>query len=54
VATVVVSPKAKRGYRSTTLYQHQSVLRFILKALGVTSYPAAAASATDMDEFFMP
>ena len=54
VAWVVVSPKAKRGYQSTTLYQHQSTLRLLLKSLGVTTYPGAAASAPDMDEFFVP
>jgi len=54
IAWVVVSPKAKRGYQSTTLYQHQSTLRLMLKALGVTTYPGAAATAPDMDEFFLP
>ena len=54
VAWVAVSPKAKPTYQSTTLYQHQSTLRVILKGLGVTLYPGAAASAPDMDEFFTP
>ena len=52
VAAVLVSPKAKPGYRSTTLYQHQSTLRLILRALGVSSFPGAAADAPDMGEFF--
>jgi len=52
IACVIVSPKAKRGYQSTTFYQQQSVLRLSLKALGVTRYPNAAATAPDMDEFF--
>ena len=52
VATVIVSPKAKSGYRSSTLYEHQSTLRLSLKALGVTDFPGAAASAPDMGEFF--
>ena len=30
VATVVVSPTAKRGFKSTTFYQHESTLRLIL------------------------
>jgi len=42
----------KPGYRSTTFYQQQSLLRLSLRALGVTTYPGAAASAPDMDEFF--
>ena len=54
VAWVAVSPKAKRGFRSTTLYQHQNTLRLILTGLGVTGFPGAAAKAADMTEFFRP
>jgi phosphatidylinositol-3-phosphatase len=54
VAWVVVSARAKRGYTSSTLYQHASTLRLSLKALGVGVYPNHAASAPDMDEFFLP
>ena len=50
----VISPKAKRGYQSSITYQHPSTLRLILKGLGVTVYPGAAASAPDMSEFFTP
>ena len=52
VSAVIVSPKAKPGYQSTTLYQHQSTLRLILEGLGVTTYPGAASAAPDMGEFF--
>lgn len=52
VAWVVVSPKAKQGYRSTNFYQHQSTLRLMLEGLGVTRLPGAAAGAPDMGEFF--
>jgi acid phosphatase len=54
VVWVAVSAKSKPGYQSTTLYQHPSTLRLILKGLGITSYPGAAATAPDMDEFFTP
>jgi len=54
IAWVVVSPKAKRGYQSTTLYQHQSTLRLTLEALGITLFPGAAATAPAMSEFFAP
>ena len=54
VVWVVVSPKAKRGYQSATVYKHQSTLRLILQALGVTVFPGAAATAPDMSEFFTP
>jgi len=52
VAAIIISPKSKSGYQSTTTYQHESVLRLSLKALGVTDLPGDAATAPDMDEFF--
>jgi acid phosphatase len=53
VATVIVSPKFSRpGYRSTTLYFHQSALRLMLEGLGITTLPGAAATAPPMWEFF--
>jgi len=54
IVWVAVSPKSKPGYNSTVLYQHQSTLRLILKGLGVTVFPGAAAMAPEMDEFFTP
>jgi phosphatidylinositol-3-phosphatase len=52
VVALVISPKAKQGYQSKTLYQHQSTLRLILDGLGVPTLPAAANSAPEMSEFF--
>src|SRR5712692_11166785 len=52
IAWVVVSPIAKKGYQSTTLYQHQSTVRMMMEALGLTSFPGAAATAPQMGEFF--
>jgi len=52
VAAVIVSPKAKRGFQSTTLYQHESTLRLILQGLGVSNLPGASSSAPQMGEFF--
>ena len=52
VATVVVGPKVKKNFQSTTTYQHQSTLRLVLSTLGVNSFPGAAAAAADMGEFF--
>jgi uncharacterized protein YjdB len=52
--TAISPSKSKRGYQSTTTYQHPSTLRLILKGLGVTTYPGAAATAPDMSEFFNP
>jgi phosphatidylinositol-3-phosphatase len=52
VATVVISAKAKKNFQSKTLYQHQSTLRLVLQALGVSKYPGAASVAPAMNEFF--
>ena len=52
IAWVAIGPTVKRGYRSTTFYQHQSTLRLILKGLGAKTFPGAAANARDMTEFF--
>jgi phospholipase C len=52
ICTIVVSPFARAGYRSTRFYQHESTLRFAMQALGMSSFPGAAASASDMTEFF--
>ncbi|MGC2259093.1 MAG: alkaline phosphatase family protein [Candidatus Sulfotelmatobacter sp.] len=52
VPAVIVSPMAKAGYQSTTLYQHESTLRLMMDGLGVTDLPGAAATAPQMTEFF--
>jgi phosphatidylinositol-3-phosphatase len=52
VPAVIVSPLAKAGYQSTTLYQHQSILRLMLEGLSVTDLPGAASNAPEMTEFF--
>jgi hypothetical protein len=43
---------AKVGYTqaSSTLYQHQSVLRTVMDTLGLPNPPAAAATAPSMSE----
>jgi acid phosphatase len=52
VPMVIVSPLAKKNYRSTTFYQHESILRLLLEGLGLTRFPGAAAAAPNMSEFF--
>jgi acid phosphatase len=52
VTAVIVSPLAKRGYKSIAFYQHQSVLRLMLEGLGITKSPGDAAAAPAMWEFF--
>lgn len=62
-AWVVVSSRAKPGYTSTTIFQHQSTLRLALNAFGIgvpgssagsLSVPGVAATAPSMMEFFQP
>jgi acid phosphatase len=52
IATILVSPKVRAGFQSTTMYQHQSALKLTMQLLGVTDFPGAAAAAPDMSEFF--
>jgi hypothetical protein len=52
VAAFIISPKAKQGYQSTPLYQHQSTLRLILHVLGAPTYPAAANTPPEMGGSF--
>lgn len=52
VATVIISPKAKKGYQSTTFYQHQSTCELLMQSLGQTSFPGACQGAPQMNEFF--
>jgi phosphatidylinositol-3-phosphatase len=52
VATLIISSKAKKAFQSTTVYQHQSTLRLILAASGVSTFPGLSGTAPDMTEFF--
>ena len=53
VSPVLWGPLAKTGYTqtSTTLYQHQSMLRTMMGILGLPNPPGAAATAPSMSEF---
>ena len=52
IAALMVGPGVKKGFKSGTLYQHQNLLRTIMDALGMNSYPGAAAGAADMADAF--
>jgi len=54
IVWTAISPKAKRGFTSATLYQHENTLRLMAEGLGLTSFPGAAANASNMAEFFTP
>ncbi len=51
VATVFAGPLVKPGYQSTSTYNFDSLLRFSLESLGVTTFPNDAANAPGMGEF---
>lgn len=52
VATVLVGPHVKSGFRSGVTYQHQSLLRTMLQLLKVSDMPGAAAHTNAMADFF--
>lgn len=52
VVALAVGPGVKKGFKSTTFYQHQNVLRTTLDALGVHSYPGIGGSSADMSDLF--
>lgn len=55
VSPVLWGPIVKAGYTqiSSTLYQHESMLRTMMEALGLPNPPGAAAGAPSMTEFFV-
>ncbi len=52
VAMVMAGSHVKAGFKSTTLFQHQSTLRLVLDLLRVTDHPGNSATAATMGEFF--
>jgi phosphatidylinositol-3-phosphatase len=55
VSPVLWGPTVKTGYTQTssTLYQHQSMLRTVMDFLQLANPPGAAATAPSMSEFFV-
>lgn len=55
IPAIFWGPAAKIGYSqaSSTVYQHQSMLRTLMEYLGLPNPPAAAATAPSMSEFFV-
>jgi acid phosphatase len=51
IVTVLAGPRAKDAYRSTTFYQHQSLLRLVCEQLSCPVKPGASAMAAPMNEF---
>jgi len=52
IATLMIGPKVKRGFKSQVLYHHQSLLRTVCDAFQFTSCPGTASSAQSMTDFF--
>ncbi|HEY1499462.1 MAG TPA: alkaline phosphatase family protein [Acidobacteriaceae bacterium] len=55
ISPVLWGPNVKAGFTqtSTTVYQHESMLRTIMEALSLQTPPGAAANAPSMTEFFV-
>jgi len=53
IATVMVGANVKKAYKSGKLYQEQNTLRTVMQALGMSSFPAAAATAAPMSDAFV-
>ena len=49
-AITFVGPLVQKGYRSTTHYMDQDLLRTIIDGFGLSSYPGASASAEEMND----
>jgi phosphatidylinositol-3-phosphatase len=52
VAVVLAGAHVKAGFKSVTLYQHQSLLRLITDLLRLADHPGLSATAPMMEEFF--
>lgn len=52
VATLVIGPQVKPGYKSPVRYDHANLLRTICDAMGLSECPGAAAVANPMADFF--
>jgi acid phosphatase len=52
VYTAIIGPQVVPHTISGTSYKHENALRTMLDALGITTYPGASATASDMSDFF--
>jgi phosphatidylinositol-3-phosphatase len=51
-ATLVIGPQVKPGYKSTTTYHNENVLKTACVAMGLSTCPGAAQNAAPMADFF--
>ena len=52
VATLVIGPQVKPGYKSLVRYDHANLLRTVCDAMGLNGCPGAGAVANPMADFF--
>jgi phosphatidylinositol-3-phosphatase len=52
VATLVIGPQVRPGYKSPVRYDHANLLRTVCDAMGFSSCPGAGAVANPMSDFF--
>ena len=52
VYTAIIGPKVIPGTVSSVPYKHENLLRTMLDALQITTYPGASATAAPMSDFF--
>lgn len=52
IVMMAAGPHVKRGYRATSTYQHQHLLRMLSESLGLNGFPGAAASASNISSLF--
>jgi acid phosphatase len=52
LATLVIGPQVKPGYKSAVRYDHSNLLRTVCDAMGLSPCPGAAAVANPMADFF--
>jgi len=52
LATLVIGPQVKPGYKSVVRYDHANLLRTLCDAMGLSSCPGAGSVASPMSDFF--
>jgi hypothetical protein len=52
IPNLVIGPQVKAGYRSTTTYHNENVLKTVCEAMGLSNCPGAAQNAAPMADFF--
>jgi len=53
VEAVMIGPSVRPGFQSAVHYQHQNMLKMMMQALGMSSFPGASSTAPSMSEFFV-